>query len=452
MNQQPKDTQQGVPLANSAREVVEKLNSSGYTAYWAGGCVRDMLLGLTPKDYDVATSAHPDDVLNCFPDAIEVGKSFGVIRVPWKGVFFEVATFRRDHGYQDGRHPNSVSFAEPEIDAQRRDFTINAMFYDPINGKLHDFVEGREDLEQKLICCVGDPQERFSEDHLRMLRAARLAETLKFDIEGKTETAIRSNARKINAISMERVREELVRLFLESKRAGQALVLLDRLALLEPLLPEVVAMKGQEQPPEFHPEGDVFTHTAMLLDQMECRSLQLAFSALLHDIGKPVTASTDQDGRIRFNRHASVGADMARIIMRRLRFSNEDIDAVTHCVNTHMRFVDVPRMKTSTLRKFVGSPTFPIEMELHRLDCLSSHGKLDTYDYIQQFQKSLAEEPVLPRPWVTGHELLNLGLEEGKTLGNWLKASYDAQLEGRFDSRESLLKWIEKELRTGNSA
>ena len=448
MNQQPEETLEGAPSADFAREVVQHLNSSGYTAYWAGGCVRDMLLDLTPKDYDIATSARPDDVLNCFPDAIEVGKSFGVIRVPWKGVYFEVATFRRDHGYRDGRHPESVSFAEPETDAQRRDFTINAMFYDPIDETVHDFVEGRQDLEKQSVRCVGDPQKRFSEDHLRMLRAARLAATLEFDIEENTEAAIRWNSAHINKISMERVREELVRLFLESKRAGQALVLLDRLELLEPLLPEVVAMKGQEQPPEFHPEGDVFTHTAMLLDQMEYRSSRLAFSALLHDIGKPVTATTDQTGRIRFNRHAGVGADMTRVIMRRLRFSNEDIDAVTHCVNNHMRFVDVPKMKTSTLRKFVGSPTFLIEMELHRLDCLSSHGKLDTYNYIRKFQKSLAEEPVLPRPWITGRELLDLGLKEGKALGSWLQAAYDAQLEGRFESRESLLTWLEEEIKT----
>ena len=446
MNQQSEQTPEGAQSAVTAREVVQHLASSGYTAFWAGGCVRDMLLGLIPKDYDVATDARPDDVLNCFPSAIEVGRSFGVMRVPWKGVYFEVATFRKDHGYRDGRHPESVSFVEPEIDAHRRDFTINAMFYNPLSETVHDFVDGRQDLEKKLVRCVGDPQERFAEDHLRMLRAARIAATLEFDIEDKTEAAIRRNAKRINAISMERVREELIRLFLESKRPGQALVLLDRLDLLEPLLPEVAATKGQEQPPEFHPEGDVFTHTVMLLDLMECRSRHLVFSALLHDIGKPVTAATDQNGRIRFNRHAGVGAEMTRVIMRRLRFSNEDIDAVTHCVNSHMRFVDVPHMKSSTLRKFVGSPTFPVEMELHRLDCLSSHGKLDTYNYIQEFQKSLAEEPVLPQPWITGRELLDLGLEEGKAIGKWLQSAYDAQLEGRFDSRESLLKWLEKEI------
>jgi len=433
-------------LAERARRAVEQLQSAGFTAYWAGGCVRDMLLGQVPSDYDIATDAHPERVIELFPSSITVGKAFAVVRAPLDGEYFEIATFRRDHGYRDGRRPDAVSFTDAQTDARRRDFTINAMFYDPVAEIVLDYVNGRADIEQRCIRCVGNPAERLGEDHLRLLRAVRFAATLQFELEPHTETAIRENAAGITRISGERVRDELCRTLLEAERPGQAILLLDRVGLLEHILPEIAAMKGQEQPAQFHPEGDVFTHTVMLLDLIEKPDRHLALSALLHDVGKPPTAA-EVDGRIRFNRHANVGADMAAAILRRLRFSNDDVETVTHCVRNHMRFVDAPKMKRSTLRKFVGDPHFPLELELHRLDCLASHGSLDTHAFLLSFLEELAAEPVLPPAWISGRDVLALGVPEGRQIGTWLERAYEAQLDERFASREELLDWLREEIR-----
>ena len=430
----------------AAVELVRLLQSAGFTAFWAGGCVRDLLLQTPPKDYDIATNAVPDRVLALFPRGVAVGKAFGVVCVPAGDSAFEVATFRQDHAYRDGRLPESVTFSDPQTDACRRDFTINAMFYDPIAEQLHDCVHGQADLAARLVRCVGNPADRFREDRLRMLRAARFAAALDFALEPSTADAIRTQASAAGEISAERVRDELSRILLEARRPGDALRLLDELGLLGALIPEVAAMKGQEQPPEFHPEGDVFEHTVRMLNLMGTRSLRLAFSALLHDVGKPGAAHRAPD-RIRFDGHAELGAETARAILRRLRFSNDDTDAIVTCVANHMRFQDVPRMRAATLRRMVGAPTFPVELELHRLDCLASHGGLEHYEQARRFAEELASQPALPKPWVTGHDILGMGVAGGPDVGRWHRAAYEAQLDQRFENRDALLAWLAEEVR-----
>jgi poly(A) polymerase len=432
---------------SAAVRVVERLAEKGFITYLAGGCVRDRLLGRTPVDYDVATEALPDIVESLFPGAITTGKCFGVVRVRLDSEEVEVATFRADHGYHDGRHPDSVTFSDPETDAQRRDFTINALFMDPRHDDtIIDFVEGQRDLSGHTVRCVGDPATRFQEDHLRMLRAVRFTSVLDFQLDAATADAIRSRASCITDIAAERVRDELTRILTESPRAGDALTLLHEVGLLEPLLPEISAMRGTLQPPQFHPEGDVFEHTVLMLNEMEAPSARLAWSVLLHDVGKPPTFTDDTD-RIRFNRHAPIGGDMAAAILRRLRFPNDDRDFITACVRGHMRTMDVPRMRRSTLRRMVGAPTFPVELELHRLDCVGSHGELDNYDRLMAFQQEMANEPVLPPAWITGRDVLDLGIPEGPGIGDWLRLAYEAQLEDRFPDRESLLAWLTQQVK-----
>lgn len=435
----------GASLRQGALEVAHRLREAGYTAYWAGGCVRDMLLGREPRDYDIATDAVPDAVLACFPGGCTVGKNFAVVIVPWKGLAFEVATFRQDHGTDDGRHPAAISFATPPEDAARRDFTVNAMFYDPVDGSVHDHVGGRADLEARLIRCVGDPDHRFGEDHLRLLRAVRFATTLDFVIEPATAAAIRRHAPSIARISIERVRDEFTRTLLEARQPGQALRLLDQLGLLEVFLPEVSALKDQDQPPEFHPEGDVFTHTAMMLDAMQARSEVLAYAVLLHDIAKPATAFHDGQ-RLRFHGHAEQGARLAETILRRLRLPNRVIEEVTACVGRHMRFMDVQKMRRSTLRQLVGSPTFATELELHRLDCIACHGLMENHDFLCQARDAFASEPVLPAPWVNGRDLIALGVPPGPRIGTLLKTAYELQLEGTHPDRQALLAHLRSHL------
>jgi poly(A) polymerase len=428
-------------IAQGAGEVVRRLQAAGFTTYWAGGCVRDLLLGRTPKDYDVATNAPPDDVLARFPGAVAVGKSFGVVRVAVGEHWYEVATFRQDQAYRDGRRPERVVFSDPATDAGRRDFTINALFCDPVRQTVLDYVQGRADLEARLVRAVGAPLERFREDHLRMLRAVRFAATLEFRLDPATATAIRAVAPAIAAISAERIRDELTRTWTESPRPGDALDLLFDVGLLAVILPEVAAMRGQEQPPEYHPEGDVFRHTASLLNQMRTPSPRLAWAALLHDVGKPPTAQF-ADGRWRFERHAPVGADVAGRILDRLRFARDDAEAIVHMIANHMRFVDVAAMRRSTLRRLVGAPTFPDEIELHRLDCCASHGDLVNYRYLTDFRRQMEAEPVLPEPWITGRDVMALGVPEGPEVGRWRKAAYDLQLEGSLPDRAALLAWL----------
>jgi len=420
--------------------VVAQLQQAGYKAYLAGGCVRDALLGLQPKDFDIATDAHPESVCALFPGAVETGKSFGVVRVKRGGLEFEIATFRRDHDYHDGRHPTRVTFTTAEEDASRRDFTINALFQDPIADCIHDFVDGRADLEGQRIRCVGQPDERFREDYLRMLRAVRFSSVLGFAIEPTTFAALQAASHLITEISPERIQTELTRMLMESPRPGDALLLLEEAGLLIHLLPEVAAMRGQEQPPQFHPEGDVLTHTAIMLNLLEWRSVPLVYAVLLHDVGKPRTATFDE--RIRFNGHEAVGARMAGGIMRRLRLSNKVVDEVVHAVKNHMKFAAVPQMKRSTLRRFVGHDHFDTEMELHRVDCLGSHGKLAHYEQVLAFQQAMAAEPVLPAPWLTGRDLIDVGVKPSPKMGKLLHTLYTRQLEGDDVSREAQLVWF----------
>lgn len=435
----------GPLVQQGAVEVVRRLQAVGHTAFWAGGCVRDIILGRVPKDYDVATDAVPDRVVALFDRAVAVGKCFGVVRVPVGDCWYDVATFRQDHAYTDGRHPTAISFSDPETDAQRRDFTINALFLDPVRGVMIDYVNGRADLEGRLVRTVGVAADRFREDHLRMLRAVRFAATLDFTMDPDTADAIRATAWRMTEVSAERIRDELSRIWTEAVRAGDALRQLEATGLLSVILPEVVAMKGVEQPPEFHPEGDVFTHTVLMLNTLRTSDVQLAWAALLHDVGKPPTAKLI-DGRFRFERHANVGAVMARDILGRLRFPNDAIDAITFMIGNHMRFVKTSEMRRATLRRLVGAPTFPAELELHRVDCESSHGDLENYHHLQGFLEQMRTEPVLPDPWINGYDVIELGIPSGPEVGYWRKKAYDAQLEGIVQNRDELLVWLRDQM------
>ena len=427
------------PIPAAPRRIWETLRQNGHEAYLVGGCVRDLLLGREPKDWDIATDARPDRVEALFPKTLAIGKAFGIIAVVADdGTTVEVATYRADAPYADGRHPGAVAFTDAREDALRRDFTINALFLDPATGEIRDFTGGQADLQAKIIRAIGDPAARFSEDHLRLLRAVRFAATLGYAIEPATFAAIQKLAPRIRGISAERIRDELFRLLTESAKAGAALQLLRDSGLLKEILPEIDAMAGVEQPPEFHPEGDVFTHTKLMLDALPPNPpLRLALSALLHDVGKPPTAQlvTLPDGspRWRFENHATVGAEMARAILERLRAPNALTDDVCTIIAGHMRLADAPRMRDAKLRRLLGAPTFEDELELHRLDCISSHAKLDVFDFLKAEQAKFAAEPVLPPPLVTGRDLIALGHVPGPHFAKILQDAYDRQLEGQTD-------------------
>jgi tRNA nucleotidyltransferase/poly(A) polymerase len=431
-------------LSLVATKLVRRLRESGFIAYFAGGCVRDALLRKQPKDIDIATDAEPDEVQKMFARTVAVGAKFGVVRVLEEGFEFEVATFRSDGVYLDGRRPVSVTFSSPEEDAKRRDFTINGMFYDPLADQVVDFVGGKSDLEHRLVRAIGNPDERFSEDHLRLLRAVRFAAALDFEIEPATWTAVTEKAHQIRTVSQERIRDELLKIMADSHRV-RGLDLLDQSGLLENILPEVSRMHGCEQPPQFHPEGDVYVHTRLMLSLLPAdASPLLALSVLLHDIGKPVTYSFDEvDQRIRFNGHDQVGADMAIEIMTRLRFSNEEIDKVVEAIRNHMVFKDTPNMRPAKLRRFMGRQNFPLELELHRVDCLGSHGDLQTYDLLVNKQREFESEPIIPPPLLTGRDLIALGLKPGPRFGEILEAVQTAQLDGEIKDRAGALKLLQ---------
>lgn len=420
----------------------ETLRRAGFQALFAGGCVRDALLGRSAKDIDLATDATPDQVEALFPRTHAFGKAFGVIQVQEGEALFEVATFRRDFEYEDGRRPGRIEPSNPQHDAERRDFTINGLFLDPHSGELIDFIGGREDLAAGCVRAIGDPALRFREDHLRMLRAVRFAATLGFEIHPDTRAAIRAHAADLPRIAAERIREEFVRLLTESPRPGDAVAQLHDCGLLQHILPEFLLLRGCGQPPEWHPEGDVWTHTLLMLNELRHPSPALALAVLLHDIGKPATRSVDADGRIRFTGHAQVGAAIAARWMTRLKFSRALRDQVCGYVDRHMNFINVPQMRPATLRRLAASPTLDEELELHRLDCRCSNGITESYDRIQEFRAALAETPELPEPWIRGQDLLALGLTPGPELGRWKQRAFDAQLESRFPSREALLDWI----------
>ena len=466
----------GMGQFEAARGVVGELRAAGYEAYLAGGCVRDLLLGREPKDYDVATSATPEAVLGLFPRTFAVGAHFGVVLVatcdPCGGadagtcgtadgacapgaelaeaayVVTEVATFRSDGAYSDGRHPDAVRYTtSAEEDVRRRDFTINGLLLDPLQGTddlraaVIDHVGGLADLDAGVVRAIGRAEERFEEDHLRMLRGVRFAARFGFEIEEGTAVAMCRLAGRIGAVSRERVRDELTKMLTEG-RARRAFELLEETGLLAEVLPEVARMKGVEQPPQFHPEGDVWTHTLLLLDQLEAGcALTLAWGALLHDVGKPPTFRRGPD-RIRFDGHVDVGVAMGAEICRRFRFSNEETQQIVALIENHMRFMDAGRMKVSTLKRFFRLPGFEEHLALHRMDCLAGSGNLEHWEFVRERYESMPEETVRPRPLITGRELIAAGHVPGAGFKEMLRTVEDAQLEGAIGTAEEALRLV----------
>lgn len=520
-------------MRETTTNIVRRLRDAGHTAYFVGGCVRDMVRGVEPQDFDIATSAHPEQVQALFPKTVSVGAQFGVVLVVEGEYQFEVATFRSDEAYVDGRRPTGVRYGSAEEDAQRRDFTINGLFYDPLtrptdalcrlgtnagvssdsapppqrgeglaegrtldivgdralpqetngalsqralpttsDGRILDFVGGQADIERKLVRTIGDPRQRFTEDKLRLLRAVRFAANLDFGIDPATFAVVEEMADQIHVVSAERIRDELIKVFTRP-HAGRGLELLDASGLLQQILPEVAAMKGVEQPPEFHPEGDVFQHTKLMMEMMSdtARSavhredsprasapyhgpsdtalaarapypdaVVLAFAVLLHDVGKPPTFERATD-RIRFNDHDRIGGDMADAILRRLRFPNEEIDKIVLCVREHMRFQFVKEMRPAKLKRILARDTFPEELELHRIDCASSHRNMENYEFLKAKAAELPPEAVKPAPLINGHDLLALGLTPGPLVGQILRQVEELQLEDRLKSREEALEF-----------
>jgi poly(A) polymerase len=424
-----------------ALDIVRTLRTAGHAALFAGGCVRDMLRGVMPHDYDVVTNAKPEQVRALFPKTFEVGAQFGVVLVLSEGETFEVATFRCDDAYEDGRRPTSVTFSTPEADARRRDFTMNGLFYDPVAESVLDYVGGRADIERRVVRCIGDPVARFTEDKLRMLRAIRFACNLGHTIEPATFHAIQQMAPQITVVSAERIRDELIKTFTRS-HAGEGLRLLEESGLLAVVLPEVAVMKGCEQPPQFHPEGDVFRHTCLMMDALRDPSVTLAFGTLLHDVGKPLTFQRAPD-RIRFNEHDAVGAQVAEAVLRRLRFPNDTLEAVVACVENHMVFRHATEMRKAKLKRLLSRPTFAEELELHRLDCLASHSDLTNHEFLRTAQVEMPPAVVAPAPLLTGHDLLALGMKPGPSLGALLREARELQLEEKLRSREEALAWAE---------
>jgi poly(A) polymerase len=437
-----------------AEWVCGRLREAGYQAYLVGGCVRDILLGRVPADYDVATDATPDRVQELFPQSITVGAKFGVVLVAEdeetvasgeKRNEVEVATFRSDIGYSDGRHPDKVVYARtPQEDVLRRDFTINALVLDPASGEILDFVGGRKDLADGVIRAVGYPKGRFEEDKLRLLRAVRFAARFGYTIEPATFQAIREVAPAITQVSAERIRDELTKLLTEGA-ARRGFELLDETGLLQVVLPEVAKMKGVEQPAQFHPEGDVWIHTRLMIEQLPAgASPTLAWGVLLHDVGKPPTFTppSGPGGRIRFDDHVMVGTRMAEAICQRLRFSNDDTAQVMALVANHLRFKDVPQMKPATLKRFVRLDRFEEHMELHRLDCLSSHRNLDNYEYVRRFLAETPPEQVRPPRLLTGDDLQGMGFRPGPAFKEILRAVEEAQLNGEVRTKEDAQEYV----------
>jgi len=433
-------------LELTARRLVQRLRDAGFVAFYAGGCVRDPLLGKEPHDYDIATDARPEQVQALFPRTFDVGAAFGVIVVHEDGVDYQIATFRSDAAYIDGRHPTGVVFTTPREDAERRDFTVNGMFFDPIAGEVIDYVGGQADLAARVLRAIGDAEARFREDRLRMLRAVRFATVLGFEIDPATWGAVCAHAHHIHEVSIERIREEMVKILVHPNRL-RGFDLLDQCGLLHEILPEMDALKGCTQPEQFHPEGDVFVHTRIMVGLLPPKevSAPLVFSVLLHDIDKPTTRTVDETGRIRFNGHDKAGAKTTERIMERLRFSRAEIDATVEAVAQHMVFKDVQDMRVAKLKRFMARPNIDDELELHRVDCTSSHGMLDNYDFVRIKREEFAHEPLIPEPLITGHDLIALGLKPGPRFKEILEAVETRQLEGTLASREAALEWVKTE-------
>ena len=431
-----------------ALRVVETLRRAGFQALLAGGCVRDLAVGRTPKDWDVATDAEPEEVAALFEHTVAVGAQFGISVVVLDEGHYEVARFRRDGPYRNGRHPASIEPANARADAQRRDFTINGLFYDPESGAILDYVGGQRDLRAKVIRAIGDPAARFAEDDLRLLRAVRFAARLGFAIEPATWDALCARAGCIAGVSAERLRDELTLLLTEGG-AGRGLCLLDQSGLLPAVLPEVAAMRGVPQEAEFHPEGDVWTHVQLLFEYLDEPSATLAWGALLHDIGKPPTMVKAE--RIRFHGHDAIGAKMAAAICGRLRMSNEARERISRLVADHMRIGHVRQMRPSTRLRLLREPHFPELLQLHRADCLASHGQLDLYEFCQEQLADLKKEQLRPPRLISGRDLIALGLQPGPRFREILTAVEDAQLEGRIDSREEALRFVRRNFSAGSA-
>jgi poly(A) polymerase len=429
-------------LANS---ICETLRRNGHQAFLVGGCVRDLLLSREPADYDVATDATPEQVIGLFPEHVAVGAQFGVVLIPRDELNVEVATFRSDIGYSDGRHPDRVIFSKTaQEDVQRRDFTINGLLMRHDTGEVLDYVNGQADLKAKVIRAIGDPDRRFTEDKLRMLRAVRFAARFGFEIERDTFQAIRGHVKELGQVSPERLRDELSKMLTEGA-ARRAFELLDETWLLQQVLPEIAAMKGVEQPPQYHPEGDVWTHTRMMLEGLPAGpSPTLAWGVLLHDVGKPPTfkSASETGDRIRFDGHVDVGVRMAEEICRRLRFSNEDTEQILALVDNHMRFKDVESMRAATLKRFVRLPRFDEHLALHRLDCLSSHRHLESYEFIKRFIAETPPEQVRPERLLTGDDLRNMGFRPGPVFSRIFRNLEDAQLEGQVKTQEAAREFV----------
>lgn len=431
---------------------MRELRQAGHSAYLAGGCVRDFLLDREPSDYDVATSARPEEVMGLFPQTYAVGAQFGVVLIPVlqdgpdgtpDNYAIEVATFRSDGRYTDGRHPDQVQFSsDARTDVQRRDFTINGLLLDPVTQEVLDYVGGQEDLKDQIIRTIGDPRERFAEDKLRVLRAVRFAARFGYRIEPATFHAIREMASQVHQVSRERIRDEILKMLTEG-RARRAFELLEQTGLLEQVLPEIKRMEGVQQPPQFHPEGDVWIHTLMLLEGLPAGcSRTLALGTLLHDVGKPPTFRVAPD-RIRFDGHAEVGTRMAEEICRRLRLSNDETEQVCALVANHMRFGEVKRMKQSTLKRFLRMPRFAEHLELHRLDCLASHRDLGLYEFAKESLHEMPPEQIRPQPLITGDDLIQAGYKPGPQFKEMLTAVEDAQLDGSISTKEEALSLVE---------
>ena len=428
-----------------ANSICDTLRRNGYQALLVGGCVRDLLLGCEPADYDVTTDATPEEGVKLFPESVAVGAQFGVILIPRDGLKVEVATFRSDVGYSDGRHPDSVVYSKmPQEDVQRRDFTINGLLMRHDTGEVLDYVGGQGDLKAHVIRAIGEPDRRFTEDKLRMMRAVRFAARFGFEIEAETFRSIRRHVAEIHQVSPERLRDELTKMLTEGA-ARQAFELLDETWLLQQVLPEIGAMKGVKQPPQYHPEGDVWIHTRMMLEGLTKEaSPTLAWGVLLHDVGKPPTfqSAAETGDRIRFNHHVEVGVRMAETICRRLRFSNEETEQIVALVDNHMKFGAVEEMRASTLKKFVRLPRFEEHLTLHRLDCLSSHRHLDSYEFVRRFLEVTPPEQVRPERLLTGDDLQTMGFQPSPLFSRILRALEDAQLEGQIATREEAEKYV----------
>lgn len=432
-------------LRSKAKSIVHTLRQAGHESFFSGGCVRDSILGNEPKDYDIATAALPEDVLNLFPKSDSIGAHFGVILVKIDGDCFEIATFRHDGSYSDGRRPDDVTFTSAANDAVRRDFTINGIFENPLTGEIVDFVHGKADMEERTIRAIGKPEARFQEDALRLLRAIRFATKLSFDIEPRTWKAIQENAHLLQKVSVERINEEFSKILLDKNRATGIQLLTDS-GLLAEFLPEFLDLIGCEQPPQFHPEGDVFVHTKIMLEMLgETDSLELCLAVLLHDIGKPATYTyNEEEDRIRFNGHDAVGAKMAETILKRMRFSSATIENVCSMVANHMNFMHVRQMRKAKLKRFMARETYSNEMQLHRVDCMSSNGITENYDFLRAQEEVFASEPLIPPALLSGKDLIDRGLKPGPEFKKILTDLQTEQLEGRITTTDEAHAWLAK--------